>query len=368
VIVFVYGTTAEAIKLAPVARRLAARGVPFEQWLTLQQSDTVLDALPALGLPAPDHLIGRGRGGRALQGPADVVVWLLRIAAWTLRHGLRHRRRLAGGVLVVHGDTMTSVVGALLARVLGVDCAHVEAGLRSGDWRHPFPEELDRRIVGRLATVHYAPSDAAVAALAGRRDVVHTHGNTVTDAVLDTVREPVAAGERAVAGRGPLPLPPGEPYGVVLLHRFEFLSSTRLVDATLAALVEQAPHPFVLVVDDHALHALAGRLAALPEDRVTVVDKMPHHAFTPLLAGAAFVVTDSGGVQEEAALLGVPTLVHRRATERPDGLGANIVLSRWADAQLRRFLDDPASYRREQVELDVSPSTLIAEDLMARGY
>ena len=145
-IVFCYGTTAEAIKLAPVMKRLTARGIDFEQWVTLQQAATVLDSLAALGIPKPDRILAVGRSGRPLSGPLDVVFWLAHIARWAVRERRSVRRSLGEhSVVVVHGDTMTSVVGAALARFMKVDSAHVEAGLRSGNWRHPFPEELDRR-------------------------------------------------------------------------------------------------------------------------------------------------------------------------------------------------------------------------------
>ena len=356
-IVFVYGTTAEAIKLAPIARRLAYQGVRYEQWLTLQQADTVLDALPALGLGTPDEVLANGRHGRALAGPLDVLVWLGQILSWVVRHGRAARRRLrqdGNSVLLVHGDTMTSVVGALLARVLGTDCAHVEAGLRSGNWRHPFPEELDRRIVGKLAQIHYAPSDVAVAALGGRPGVVPTFHNTVVDAVLD---QSLSLEDRSA-----------EPYGVVLLHRFEFLNSPDLVEQTLQTLERHARHRMVVVADDQASHSMGARLALLPQDRFSVSGKVPHAAFTRLLAGAAFVVTDSGGVQEETALLGVPTLIHRKATERPDGLGDTAVLSAWDVSALEAFLTRFEEQRRPPHRPSVSPSDVIVKDLIERGY
>ncbi len=356
-IVFVYGTTAEAIKIAPVVRRLADRGVAFEQWVTLQQSETVLTALPGLGLPAPDHVLARGRGGRPLQGQLDVLVWLGQVLRWVARNGGAARRQMAGGVLVVHGDTLTSVVGALLARYLRCDCAHLEAGLRSGDWRSPFPEELDRRIVGRLAQVHYAPSDAAVAALGRRPGVVHTRGNTVLDAL--TSRVPAGA-EHALAEAS------DGAYGLVLLHRFEFLNNAELVERTFATLLADAPDPFVIVVDDHARHSLQDLLGQLPRDRVRVTNKLDHDQFVKVLAEAAWVVTDSGGVQEETALLGVPTLVHRRATERADGLGDNAVLSGWQAAALRAFLAGAPGYRRPPRAPGSSPSDVVVEDLLTR--
>ncbi|WP_263729313.1 UDP-N-acetylglucosamine 2-epimerase [Cellulomonas sp. SG140] len=353
-IVFCYGTTAEAIKLAPVMRRLEQRGVPFQQWVTLQQADTVLDALPGLGVPDPDHVLAVGRGGRPLRGPLDVVAWLGQIGRWALRNRRTLRGRRGQDVVVVHGDTMTSVVGALLARSMRMDSAHVEAGLRSGSWRHPFPEELDRRIVGRLATVHYAPTEVAAGHLAGR-DVVMTGGNTVIDAVRDRVRGAVDAGT-------------GERYGVVLLHRFEFLGNGSLVRQTLQTIVAESRSPVVMVVDDLARHSLGTVLPTLPPDRVRVVDKMPHASFTQLIAGADFIVTDSGGVQEEAAMLGVPTLVHRRATERGEGLGANVLLSGWDMGVLREFLGDVDVLRTAPQDDGVSPSQIVVEDLVRRGY
>ncbi|WP_242511359.1 UDP-N-acetylglucosamine 2-epimerase [Pengzhenrongella frigida] len=335
--------------------RLTRRGVPFQQWVTLQQAGTVLDALPALGIPEPDQILAVGRSGRPLAGSVDVVVWLAQIARWAVRNRRSLRRSLGKhSVVVVHGDTMTSVVGAVLAKFFRLDSAHVEAGLRSGDWRNPFPEELDRRIVGRLATVHYAPNDLAAGHLRGRRNVVMTQGNTVVDAVLDGAHEVGAASD--------------DPYGVLLLHRFEFLGNETFVRETLARVLDGSPHRLVMVVDDLARHALRDAVTGLPPDKVTIVDKMPHSEFSALLAGAAFVVTDSGGVQEETALLGIPALIHRRATERNDGLGANVLLSEWKLDTMDRFLRDFESYRREPLTLVVSPSDAVVDDLVSRGY
>ncbi len=367
-IVFCYGTTAEAIKIAPVARRLDARGIPYRQWVTLQQASTVLDALPSLGLREPDEVLARGRGGRPLQGPVDVLVWLWQVLRWMLSRGAGARRGLGPtGIVLVHGDTMTSVVGAVIARVLRLRCGHIEAGLRSGDWRHPFPEELDRRIVGRLAHVHYAPSDAAAAVLASRPGLVHTRGNTVLDAVLDLARPRTTPDSDAPSDDLDLPGWTG-PYGLVLLHRFELMQAGDLAARSLDVLCRRSPARLLLVADDHASHGMHDELAALDPGRVRVVGKQSHPVFSRLLAGASFVVTDSGGVQEEASLLGVPTLVHRRATERPDGLGRNVVLSGWDLEVLETFLADPGRHRYPPLQLDVSPSDIVVEDLISRGH
>lgn len=352
-IVFIYGTTAEAIKLAPVIRRLRERGAPTQQWVTMQHTESLVTAMEQLGLGTPDQVIARGAAGKPLRGTADVVRWGMSVLGW-LR---KNRKAVAASlpkntVIVVHGDTLTSVAGAYIAKRMGFDCAHIEAGLRSGNWRHPFPEELDRRIVGTMATVHYTPSAEATRNLQKRSNVVYTHGNTALDAVLDH-------GARDASS--------DDPYGVVLLHRFEFISNSQLVDETLAALTA-SPVPLRLIVDAYNRETLERLLASQGGDRIEIIPKLRHDEFVALLENAAFVVTDSGGIQAESALLGVPTLIHRKTTEQGEGIGRNIVLSEWDLGRLRSFLDDYASLRHEPDRPERSPSDLIVADLISRGY
>ncbi len=356
-IIVVYGTTAEAIKLAPVVRRLRDRGVPVEQWLTYQHTEALDATMRALGLGEPDVVIARGRRGAPLKTPFDMVLWLLATMGWTVRNAVAQRRRLdrSRDVVVVHGDTVTSVVGALVAKCVGLRSAHVEAGLRSGDWRHPFPEELDRRIVGRLASVHYAPSEEAAGHLRPRPGVVLTHGNTVMDAAMDSS----AAGTDEE----------DEDYGVVLLHRFELISEPARVRDVIRLLAEHADVPLKVLVDAYARDAMVAAIDELGvQERLRVQPKLGHADFIRLLRGARLVVTDSGGVQEEAALYGVPTLVHRMATERNEGIGTNAVLSYWEPARIVDFLAGYDAMRVDAAAPSVSPSQIIVDDLVARGY
>ncbi|AXA97344.1 UDP-N-acetylglucosamine 2-epimerase [Microbacterium sp. PM5] len=354
-IIFVYGTTAEAIKLAPVMRRLQERGVPFEQWVTQQHTEALRTAIPQLGLPTPDRVIADGWRGRPLTSPLQMVGWMGTVAAWTLRNLRSERRRhRRHGVVVVHGDTVTTVLGTVIGRLLGLPVAHVEAGLRSGDWRHPFPEELDRRIVGRLASVHYAPSDQAVANLRGRRNVVATHGNTVRDAVRDAASS--------------APAPELRDRGLVLLHRYEFISQPTLVLDTLRLLDAHSPVPLDIIVDSYSRETVASTIADAGLSRLTVAPKLEHSAFVALLQSARFIVTDSGGIQEEAAVHGVPTLIHRRATERSDGLGSSAVLSGWNPDVVRAFLGDPDRFRVVDPPFGASPSDIVVADLIERGF
>ncbi|MGO4691579.1 UDP-N-acetylglucosamine 2-epimerase [Glaciibacter sp. 2TAF33] len=353
-IIFIFGTTAEAIKVAPIARRLQERHIPYQLWLTMQHTTALRNILPELGLRMPDRLIADGRNGQPLRGFADVAHWLWQILRWLRRNGRGLRQSLPSNtVIVVHGDTLTSVVGALIARRLKVQCAHVEAGLRSGNWRHPFPEELDRRIVGALASIHYTPSEEATNNLAAKRNVVHTEGNTVIDAVLDQ-------GDDAGSN--------GEKFGVVLLHRFEFISNQPLVEETVSILAATSPYPLKLIVDAYSEHAVKEAALSHGKGRLTPQPKLSHQEFVGLMKGAEFIVTDSGGIQAETALLGVPTLIHRKTTEQGEGLGANIVLSEWKSERLSAFLKNFGSYRRPIQRPEHSPSDIVVNDLVARGF
>lgn len=353
-IVFIYGTTAEAIKLAPVARRLRARGIAYESWVTMQHTHALTKILPGLGMDEPTRVIVNGKNGEPLRSSTDALHWLLKIAGWLRKNTRTLRRTLPGNtVIVVHGDTMTSVVGAWIAKRLKVDSAHIEAGLRSGNWRHPFPEELDRRIVGTLADVHYAPSAEAVDNLKKRKNVIFTHGNTAIDAVLDQSEKP--AGEE-------------EKFGVSLLHRYEFLANLGLVEQTLTSMAAHSPYPIKFFMDEYAKETLADILPKIDKNKIHILNKLDHEAFVATLRAAEFIVTDSGGIQAEAALLGVPTLVHRKATEQHEGLGENILLSEWQDDRMVEFLANYDTYRRTPVPPAFSPADIIVADLANRGY
>ena len=353
-IIFIFGTTAEAIKLAPIARRLDARGISYESWLTMQHTDALVESMQELGFRPADRIIANGNKGQSLRGFRDVVVWLLEIRR-RMRKNVRTLRvaHAQNSVIVVHGDTMTSVVGSYIAKRLKIASAHVEAGLRSGNWRHPFPEELDRRIVGTMATIHYAPSEEATHNLAGKTNVLYTHGNTVIDAVVDH--------EAALGTKG-------EKYGVVLLHRFEYLANRSLVEETMATLTSESPYPLKFIVDEYARETLADILPKAESDRIQIQGKLAHDQFIAVLKRAEFVVTDSGGIQAEAALIGVPTLIHRKATEQREGLGLNIVLSEWKIDELSAFLADFRKYSHPGSKPEYSPSDIIVGDLLARGY
>jgi UDP-N-acetylglucosamine 2-epimerase (non-hydrolysing) len=253
------------------------------------------------------------------------------------------------------------VVGALIGRWLGASVGHIEAGLRSGKLLHPFPEELDRRITGRLADIHFAPGREAIANLEGARGtVVDTTYNTV----LDSLRLVPAAVD---VGLGTLP----PRFGVVSLHRFELTRNRRRLTGVFEALARRAADVPVFAVTDPLVSASLrehGLEELFDSQSLIRLPKLPYQQFVALLREASFVVTDSGGLQEECAYLDVPCLVHRATSERQDGIGRNVVVSGLDLNVLERFLDDPEGVRAGRIPDGSSPAGVIVEHLGRSGY
>lgn len=229
-------------------------------------------------------------------------------------------------LILVQGDTATVFLGALVGYFEGVATGHVEAGLRSGDLRNPFPEEGFRRLCGVLADLHFAPTPRARENLlregvpSGR---IHVTGNTVVDALLE-VAEAHSASEHPVLGR--LLEEGGPPFALVTAHRRESFGEPlerilravgELADAHAGLEILFPVHPNPRVREP--AHRILG-----DRPRVHLLDPLPYVDLVLALQGAALVLTDSGGIQEEAPTFGTPALVLREVTERPEGVDAGV--------------------------------------------
>jgi UDP-N-acetylglucosamine 2-epimerase (non-hydrolysing) len=357
-----YGTTGELIKLLPVLDRLRRRGISYISVTTAQQVEQIPGLLDSFDLPQPDYWLAHGSHGHDLRTNLEVPGWFLSVAGNFGRLARQLRRRLAAGpgrpLFLVHGDTMTTPMGSAMGRLLGLPVAHIEAGLRSHDLRQPFPEELNRRMTSRLASIHYAPGAEAVANLR-RGTIIDTESNTIRDS-LDMIRatEPL-----------PFPLPDG-PYGLVSLHRFELLNNRARLTATMQALADHADRHTMLFID-HPVTAAA--VSAFNLDRffgggLRRIPRLIFSQFIDLERHSAFVFSDSGGNQEETYYMDIPCLIHRGKTERNQGLGETAVISKYDPAVMNDFLREPGRFRRRSSLPAQSPSDIIVDDLIARGY
>jgi len=309
------GTRPEAIKLAPVV--LAARKAPELEVLLLstgQHRTVQQDVLDLFGLEPDLH--------------ADVMKLGQSLAALSARCLRELEPILAEAkpdVLLVQGDTSSAAMAALCGFYAGIPVCHVEAGLRTSTPHLPFPEEMNRRLIGRLASFHFAPTAAARENLLREGvgdDQILVTGNTGIDALLAVrdlgrpIENPRLA--RFLDGDGPVL--------VVTIHRREnWGRGVREVAAAVHELVTRLPE-LRAVYAAHPNPAVRADVEAelRGHERALVADPLGYGDFVQLLAGASVIVTDSGGIQEEAPSLGVPVLVARDETERIEGLRAGL--------------------------------------------
>lgn len=347
------GTKAEYIKTAPLMRLLAERGVDYRLIDSGQHAAFGPGLRARLEVKEPDVLLA-DRGDVSTIPAA--IGWALRIAGLVLSSRRRVRRRLFGGLggtCVVHGDTPTTLLATLLARRGGLRVAHLESGLRSHRLTHPFPEELIRILVMRRAHLLFAPDATAAANLERmgvKGEIVRLPANTVVDAI-----------EFAGAHAGESDLV------VATMHRVENLQRRERVEGWVRLLEKvAADHPVEFAVHEPTRLTLekSGLDARLRAAGVVLTDLQPYAEFITKVARAPFVLTDGGSIQEESAFLGVPCLLWRDRSERDDGLGENVVLSRYDDAVVDRFLADPEAHRRERKGIGVSPSVVALSALL----
>lgn len=305
VLALVVGTRPEAIKVAPVA--LAARESRVRPLLvaTGQHADPVRDALAEFGLAADvDLAVPRSATGTQAELFAALLPGLQAVL-------IEHR----AAATLVQGDTASALAGALAATWQRSPVVHLEAGLRSFDRDNPFPEEAYRCAIGSLTRLHLAPTDVAVANLRAEgvaRDRILRIGNTIVDAgrlAVANRTEPPASGRRQVLVTAHRRENWGEPLRSVLEALRQIVAAVDDVEV----LIPVHPNPAVADVVRSALADL---------DRVRIVEPLSHPQFLEALAASTLVLTDSGGVQEEAPTFGVPTLVLRETTERPEAIEA----------------------------------------------
>ncbi len=341
-IAVVFGTRPEAVKLAPVIHALSDDPRFVARVISTGQHREMLDPVLAQFGIVPERDLSILRPGRSLTEMASTALAKVGGAL----------EEVAPDVLVVQGDTTTAMAAALAGFYNKVPVVHVEAGLRTGDRCSPYPEEVNRRVITQLSDLHLAPTAQAMANLlaAGepRHDIVVT-GNTVIDALLWMVRQPLSYDDPVLEH---LDADPRRLLLVTTHRRESWGPPMAAVARAVRRVVDQRPD-LVVVLPVHANPAVAGVIVPIlgGSDRVLLCRPQSYGAFARLLQRAHLVVTDSGGVQEEAPSLGKPVLVLRDNTERPEAVAAGVAELVGTDEEavvdaIDRLLDDEALYAR----------------------
>lgn len=311
-VVVAFGTRPEAIKLAPVIAELRRRpGIDVVVVLTAQHRQ-LLDQVLSIFDIQPDIDL-------ALMQPSQSLASLTSRVVVAMDEVFD---RLQPALTIVQGDTTSAFVCALASFYRGVPVIHVEAGLRTSTLLNPFPEEVNRRLASVITWLHCAPTERAAAALTRQGydpSTIIVTGNTVVDALQQIVKSPALA-----AAKPPVQVAAGDKLVLVTVHRREnwvnlpeICAAIRTIAAQPRVHVAVTVHPNPIV--DQALTSELGHVSG-----VTLLPALDYVSFIKLLSQSWMVLTDSGGVQEEAPVLGRPVLVMREETERPEAIDAGV--------------------------------------------
>lgn len=344
-ILTIFGTRPEAIKLFPLIHALEGDARFLSRVCVSAQHRGMLDQVLEIAGIVPDHDLDLMRPNQTLDQLTAVLltglgaVMDIEQPAW----------------VVVQGDTATAMAGALAAYYRKIPVAHVEAGLRSGNIHHPWPEEVNRKIIGSFAALHAAPTEFAAAAL--RREAVdpatvHVTGNTVIDA-LHWVLARIEVDRALVAGLAGLEARfAGKRIIGMTSHRRENFGEGMRNIAQAVKRITARPDVAVIFpvhLNPNVRTVMQAELNGL--DNVALIEPLDYPHFARLMAISTLMLTDSGGVQEEAPALAKPVLVMRETTERPEGIEAGTAKLVGTDAdrivaETLGLLDDDAAYAK----------------------
>ncbi len=342
-ILTVFGTRPEAIKLFPLVHALAADKRFISRVCVSGQHRGMLDQVLAIADIVPDHDLDLMQPDQSLD---DLTARLLTGIGKVLDEE-------QPDWVVVQGDTATAMAGALAAYYRKIPVAHVEAGLRSGNIYHPWPEEVNRKVIGNIAALHCAPTETAQYALLAENvdpATIHVTGNTVIDA-LHWITARIGQEPALASGLAPLEERfAGKRIIGVTTHRRENFGEG--MQAIASAIRRLAARPEVAVIfpvhlNPHVREVMEAELAGVED--VAMIEPLDYPHFARLIDISTLMLSDSGGVQEEAPALGKPVLVMRETTKRPEGVAAGTAMLVGTDAdrivaEAHRLLDDQQAY------------------------
>lgn len=367
-IVVTFGTRPEAIKMFPVVAALRAAGLYDVKVVVTAQHRELLDSVLSLADIVPDIDLNLMQPSQSLDD----------LSARILTRFGEALDRLQPDRVLVHGDTLTTMMASLACYFRRIPVGHVEAGLRSGNIYSPWPEEVNRKVTGAIADLHFAPTQTAANALRAENvdsNTIYVTGNTVIDALLFAQRkieldpglartiEPIKArfaGKRIIA---------------VTAHRREnFGAGMAQIAAALKKLAARTDVAVIYPLHPNPNVAGVMRSELAGCDNIALTEPLDYLDFVAMMAASDIILTDSGGIQEEAPSLGKPVLVMRDTTERPEGVAAGTAKLVGVDAvtivkEAARLLDDHHTYsemaKAHNAYGDGTASKRIVEAIMA---
>jgi UDP-N-acetylglucosamine 2-epimerase (non-hydrolysing) len=355
----IIGTKAQLIKMAPIMIELQQRKIKYFFIFSGQHKETIDDLLVNFNIKKPDIILYKGKD---ITNIFQAVIWIFRvlIKTFSLKEKIYSKKK---SIILTHGDTFTTVLGALIGKFFNIKVAHIESGLRSFNFFNPFPEEINRVITFYLTDYYFAPNDWAVSNLKrfkGKK--FNTDRNTLYDSLKLAIKN-----EDIIK----LELPPCK-YVVISIHRFEnIFDSNRLKN--IVKILNEISKKFYLIFILHlpTLKNLKkfGLIAKLDSNKnIELRKRMDYFSFIKLIYHSEFIISDGGSNQEECYYLNKPCLLLRNKTERIEGIGENVLLSNYKREKINYFVKNYTKMVNIKIKEDFNPSKKIVDSLIKEGF
>jgi len=354
-IYIVIGTRAQLIKMAPIIKLCETKGYPFTLLHTGQHFESLDEICKDFEINTTWQTLYHGKEVSTIW---QAFLWCLSMSGLLISNKFYSQfDNSKKNLILIHGDTLSTLLGAMLGKRFKIPVAHVESGLRSFNLFHPFPEEITRLLTFRLSNIAFCPSEWAKNNLSKytHLETINTDGNTIIDS-LNLISQ----------RKTEYPIP-AEPYGVISIHRFEnifFLKRFKSILDQIINLAKQYKLVFVLHPATRKRLNTTDYLKILGDNpNIELRPRTNYNNFITLLSSSKFVISDGGSNQEELSVFGIPTYLMRKSTERQDGLERNIVLGKYSFKKLSNFIQHLDDFSYPKKKIDSSPSEKILSAL-----
>ena len=360
---FFSGTQAELIKIAPVMRELNTRKIEYNFIWSGQHKENIDNLLKNFGVKKPDIILYEGKD---ITKVYQMFFWLLKLLFKNFYYkkiAFRNKK----GIVLVHGDTMTTVIGTIWSRLNFMKVAHLEAGLTSNKLFRPMPEEIDRRIVSKFSNYYFCPNSWAIKnlkKLKRKGDKINTFQNTLYDSIQLFLKFKNKKTKHT----------PKEKYAICSLHRFENVYIEKVFIELLNHLEEISKDIKILFIlhknTNELLEKFNLKKKLIKNKNIELRPRYDYFDFINLVSNCEFFISDGGSNQEESSYLGIPTIILRSETERIEGLKKNVLITNYDLKIIENFLKNYKKYKFPILKLkkEKSPSKIIVNYLLKEGF
>lgn len=351
----ILGTKAQLIKMAPIMVGLKNQKIPYNFISTGQHQETINKLLKNFQIKKPDYNL---YSGKDITGIFQMGMWILRILHQTFKNKKEIFKKDENGIILVHGDTFSTLLGALMGKVAKLKVGHIESGLRSFNLLNPFPEEITRILTFKLSDYYFCPGSWALNNIKkynGKK--IKTKENTLLDSLKLAVKN---------QNRTKVDIPK-QKYAVITIHRFENIFNKKQFEQIIETIEDISEKIKVLFI----LHPPTKKkliefefMDRLKKNKnIELRPRYDYFEFIKLVNNSEFLITDGGSNQEECFYLGKPCLILRNETERKEGLEKNVVLSKFDKEIITNFVENYKYYKIGSFKEKNSPSEIIVNKI-----